>query len=532
MAASTSFKDVYERTDYGNDVQHSGKAKTFAFELPPQREACPAMKHNFFGRLNLKPATHQGQMIVMVVGILAGLMCVFHIVLGVKPIVVFLAGLAVLVSMYPIAIFGFLNIGAVLIALVGFRYVGFPLLAKLAMGQPLDTYLLDPSGSFGVVLLGVLGYLAAFLVASEFSVGRSFLQLSTNHQVLGRISLLSAVVGISANLVVAFRVNEQYYGVTIAEFFVSFLHLALISGIARAIQKSKGRQSVDAWVLVLFIAEIEFSMVLNSRMALMETVLCWIVTIIAFEAKIKWRHFLVTVFSIGMMVIFINPIFLYVRGFRGELSWNQRIEVTFETAANWPDALNYYMTWRDLSDRLGWHRSYYGSNQNVFERMSHINNVDILKCGTDLYGRLGIEDLQQSLERAMPRILAPNKPVDYSLGSWLYTNIGIADPGPYPTAPLIGTGYVAFGWAGAFFYPFILGLAWLIIVKKIAGWNLYKNIWAVYLLLRVHNQFVEGSSDTYMMHVLRILPQDFVLLWIVGVVAKGRFLHPRIRKAA
>lgn len=479
----------------------------------------------------LAPETRQGRALVKFGGIITAIACAVHLLLGANPVAVLAAGLTVTLTLYPIALCGFLNLGAVLTFLVGFRYVGFPLIAKIAVWQPLDTYLLDAVGSFGVVLLGILGYLAALFMATNLSVGRPFVQVVYNKAILGRISFLAAAVGISANLAVAFRAGEQYSGITVAEFFVSFLHLALISGIARVIQKSEGRQSVDAWVIVLLIAEIAFAMVLNSRMALMETFLCFIATIVAFGAKIKWRHFTLTAFIIGIMVIFVTPVFLYVRVFRDELSWTQRIDATLKTSAKWGNAFGYYMAWRELSDRRGWHLSYYGSYQNVFERMSHINNVDILKCGTDRHGRLGIEDLSLALECAMPRFLALNKPLGYGQGSWLYKNIGISDPGPYPTAPLIGTGYVAFGWAGAFCYPFILGLAWLVIVKKISGWNLKENIWVAYLLLRIHNQFVEGSSNSYVVHILRSLPQDLVLLWLMEVIARGRFLHPWRKKA-
>jgi hypothetical protein len=488
------------------------------------------MKGNPLGRLNLTPATRQGRMLVKGGGILTGLACVLHIVLGADPIVVCLAGLTVLLSIYPIAIYGFLNLGALLMALVGFRYVGFPLLAKLAMGQPLDTYLLDPVGSFGVVFLGFLGYLTALFMAANFSVGRPCLQLTSNKAMLGRISFLAAAVGIVANLTVALRAGEQYTGLTVAEFFVPFLHLALISAVARALQASERRRSADVWVVTLMLSEIVFAMVINSRMALMETFLCFIATVVAFEARIKWRHFTVTVFAIGMMVIFVTPVFLYVRDSRDELSWTQRIDATLESVGKWPDAFAYYLKHRDLADRLGWYLNYYGSPQNVFERMTLVNHVDVLKAGSDSHGKVGLEDLSLSLKRAMPRMLSPDKPRDYSQGSWLYERIGLYYAGPFATAPLVGTGYAAFGWTGAYFYPLVLGLAWFLIVKKISGWDLQGNVWAIYLLIRLHDQFVEGSSDAYALHLLRSLPQDLVLLWIIEVVARGRFLHPYRRK--
>ncbi|WP_155304553.1 hypothetical protein [Desulfosarcina widdelii] len=474
----------------------------------------------------LTPATRQGRLLAKGGGIFTVLVCVLHIAIGADPLVACLAGLAVIISIYPIAIHGFLNIGAVLIAMVGFRYVGFPFFAKLTMGQPLDTYLLDPAGSFWVVLLGLQGYLFAFSVASNLPVGRPALKLVTSNATLARISFLAAIIGIMANLSVAFRAGEQYTGLTVAEFFVPFLHLALISAIARVLQATEKRRGLDMWIICLLIAEIAFAMVKNSRMALMETFLCFIVTVISFEAKIRWRQFLFTVFAIVMVIIFATPVFLYVRDSRDDLSWTQRIEATLEMVLKWPEAFAEYQEYRDLANRSGWHLNYYGSPQNIFERTTLVNHVDVIKAGSDIYGPVGLEDMKLCLKRAMPRALSPDKPREYSQGSWLYEKIGLSNQGPFATAPLIGTGYAAFGWAGAFFYPLVLGLAWFLIVKKISGWHLQGNVWAIYLLLRIHNQFVEGASDAYVVNVLRSLPQDLFLLWLIEIFARGRFLHP------
>jgi hypothetical protein len=71
----------------------------------------------------------------------------------------------------------------------------------------------------------------------------------------------------------------------------------------------------------------------------------------------------------------------------------------------------------------------------------------------------------------------------------------------------------------------------LLIIKKMAGWELHGNIWVIYILLRVHNQFVEGSSDAYLIYMLRSLPQDFVILWIMGAISSGRILSSWRKRA-
>lgn len=490
------------------------------------------LKYNVLRQTLLMPTARQDKLLVAIGGSIIGLACLLHILIGANPIVVCSAGLTAFLSIYPIAIYGFLDTGAVLIALVGFRYVGFPLIAKLFMGQALDTNLLDSKISFNVVLVGILGYLAAMQLAKRLTTGKPVLQFVSSKAVLTRISVLAAIIGISANFSVALRVDEHYTGLTIGEFFVPFLHLALISAIAKVIQGSKGKKIIDWWVVILSMFELAFAIMQNSRMALMDIFLCFLISIISFKVKVKWRQVAATVCTITIMIVFVTPIFLGVRDFREDLSGPQRIDATLSMIKHWPDAYAYYQKKRDTVDRLGWYLNYYGSPHNVFERMSLINHVDVLASGCRTFGRIGNQDLRLSLKRAMPRILAPDKPIEYGHGSWLYEQIGLFGLGPFATAPLIGTGYAAFGWSGAFFYPLLLGLFCFLIIKKISGWDLQSNVWAIYLLIRVHNQFVEGSSDAYILSILRSLPQDLVLLWIIEAVARGRFLHSRYRKIA
>lgn len=473
---------------------------------------------------DITPAMGQSRLYLKTAVVLVALASIAHLFLGARVVVVLMGAAIPLLCILPVAYFGYFNLAAILIALVGLRYVGFSLFAKLFVGQPLDLYLLDPIGSFGVVLVGVTGYLGAFWIASKIPVGRPLLEQVLGQGFLRRISFLAAAVGIMANLAIAFRTGEDYAGITVAEFFISFLHLALIAGIAHAIVASDRRRSVDSWVIFILIAELAFGIVNNSRVALMETLLCFVVTVSAFEYKIRWRQFAMVFIFMGMMVIFITPVFLYVRSF-GDLSWKARITATMDAAANWPEAFSYFLQNRDKQDQLGWYLNYYGSPQNVFERMSYINHVDVLKSGVDALGKVGFEDLSLSMERVLPRVLAPNKPRQYSQGYWLYSGIGIPYPGPFATAPLIGTGYSAFSWIGSSLYPFALGLVWLIIIKKMTGWKLNGNIWVIYMLLRVHNQFVEGSSDSYLVYILRSIPQDFVILWILDAVCRGRILN-------
>ena len=64
--------------------------------------------------------------------------------------------------------FGVWNVGAILVFLVAFRHVGFPLFAKLALARPLDTHLDQPLAAFAAVTAGVFAYCSAFMVVNTY----------------------------------------------------------------------------------------------------------------------------------------------------------------------------------------------------------------------------------------------------------------------------------------------------------------------------------------------------------------------------
>jgi hypothetical protein len=369
------------------------------------------------------------------------------------------------------------------------------------------------------VLIGLLGYVAAAEVAASIRVGVPLLKPVWDSRRLWLISMASGAVGLFANMALAVRVSEQYEGVTVAEYFVPFLHLSLIASVARAIVRTNGRRGIDLWVIAILAAELTFAFVRNSRMAIFEVFLCYLVTIAAFRGKVNGRQ--VAGFGIALVSIaIITPIMLYVRDIRSELTWVQRIEATVDALGDSREAIAAYEAARELGRKEGFYLQYYDAPENVLERMSLVNHVDVLKSGTDSTRQLGVEELKEAMGRVLPRFLAPEKPRDHSHGDWAYCEVGArCHFGTFATAPLIGAGYAGYGWAGVLLYPFIFGLPVLLIIKKAVGWNIVGNIWAIYLLIRVHDQFVEGSTDAYMNLVARELPQELVLLWMIGVAA-------------
>jgi hypothetical protein len=449
-----------------------------------------------------------------------------HVVLGARPAVVCLAIITVAAGVWAALQLGFLNIAALLILLVVFRYIGFPLIGKLVFMQPLDFNLEQPLGSVASILLGVSAYLLGLMLVAKMDVKRAVLVPTTDHRQLNCISVLAMAIGCAANFAMALHAGKAYAGITVANFFGPFLHLALISAIAAQLCKSGRRRSWNFWVLSIVLVEITFAMVRNSRMSIVEILLCYIVTFSAFQRKVKWPHIGLTGLLALLLVVAVTPVMLYIRGERSNLTWTQRISATLEAATDWPRALAHFQAVERLQEQHGFYLNYYGSPQNILERVSLVNHVDVMKSATDRHGPVGVEDLRIAFTRSLPRFLSPDKPMGSSHGSWLNCRANIeCVGGSYATVPLIANGYAAFGWAGAAFYPLLFGSAVLLMMRVVSGINLNCNVWAIYLLIRFQNSFVEGDTAAYVQGMIRDIPQDMVLLiamgWIAGAVSKG-----------
>ncbi len=474
-------------------------------------------------------SSRQARGLVLAAVIPTALACLAQIFIGADPLVVCIASLTFMLSICPIAVYGFLNLGAVLIALVGFRYVGFPIFAKLAMGQPLDSNLADPRGSFLVVLVGVIGYLAAFAFASKLPVGRPILRPTDGQKEMGLMTFLAGAVGMAASAAIAMHAGEKQTGATVAVFFVPFLYLALICALAKNALES--RALLENWRAAMLVAvTVGFAVVVNTRGGLMDTLICIIATDIAFKANINWKQLAAVASAIVIMVVFITPVFLYVRTFRSNHSWRQMITLTWDTATDWQGAVSHYLKYTQFQASHSSFFNYYGAPENVFERMSLVNHVDIAKDGADTYGRLGARYLLPAIEQPIPRFLHSNKLLTtFDQGYLMYGALGLT-VGPFATLPIIGEGYADFGWLGAFCLPLALGSFMLLAIKKVSGFQLHKNIWAVFFLVLVNNQFVEGSSATYVVLLLRTIPQDLVVIWLLGWFSGVSFVKPLGRK--
>ena len=481
-----------------------------------------------FPRLPLLVETHQGKS-VAIYALFAFATCgLLHVAIGTDPLVSALAVMAMTLGMAPIISFGAWNVGAILVFLVAFRHVGFPLFAKLALAQALDTHLDQPLAAFAAVTAGVFAYFSAFMLVNKIKVGLPLLRPVTTPRLLRRLSFLAFLVGFAANLELALRVNVQTDAWNISNSFLPCLHLALIAAAASALLRSDGHRILDGWTITVLAVEVAFAFVHNVRTPILESVLALAMTDAAFHGRFTKKQVAITIAAF-LLLIAITPVFLYVRNVRDDLPWAERITTTARALANWREAESAFLAYQYAEgSRSGFFMRYYGAPNNLFERFSHVNDVDVLIAGVNRPSKIGYEVIERAVQYALPRILVPEKPAGYGEGDWIYFELlGTYRYGNFLTAPLIGVGYMSFGWFGVFLFPFILGTAILLLIKKTVGFNLRGNVLVIYTFIAVNNLFVEGGVSTYLAMSVRQLPQDtIIMLFLAALIGTNRItLH-------
>jgi hypothetical protein len=452
-----------------------------------------------------------------------------HVAIGADPLIVSFAIIAVALGIAPVIKFGAWNLGAVLVFLVAFRYIGFSLFAKLSLGQALDTNLDQPLFAFAAVALGVFAYFLAFMIINDIKVGLPLLRRVNEPHLLLYLSSLAFLVGFAANLENALRVNLQTDAWNISNAFMPCLHLALISAAARTILKSNGHRILDGWTLTVLAVEVIFAFVQNARTPILEAVLALAATDIAFRGRFTKKQIAITV-SAFFLLITITPVFLYVRNVRGDLNWRERITSTATALTNWREIESAWIAYNHVDSlSSGFFLRYYGTPTNIFERLSLVNNTDLFIAGAESVGRYGFESIDRAVQHALPRLLVPDKPIDYSEGDWMhYEYMGDYRYGNFLTSPLIGVGYASFGWVGVFAFPLIIGSAIFLLIKKAVGLNVIGNVWAIYILISINNQFVEGGTWSNVALIVRQLPQDtIVMMLFAALIGTNRI---RLRK--
>jgi len=441
-----------------------------------------------------------------------------HIILGASLASTFLAALTMNVATFPLMIFSLFDIPSLLLFLTALRYVGIAMIAKLFFAQTLDSNLDFPFESFLAVLIGIISYALAVLIVRNVDTKTIILyRLELNDKLVRILSYLALLLGFASNFVSALRGDGVIEISSIFNFFRDFLSLSMILSVYLSLKESHGKKALNLLSIITLVIGFLFAFASNKRAFLRNIFLGWIATEFAFKGRLSWRVFVPLFITTFLIFQVLTPLILFTRLDRGNTTWTDRVQISINAFSNWRVVQEVYKNRFELSQRSP-HLGYFGSYQNVLERLSFIDHVDAVVNGvTNTNRTLGFADIEMAITRSLPRFILPNKPPDnFGHGDWILCELNIhCNLGGFNTLQLIPCAFAAWGWLGVALYPLIFGLLFFVAVKFISGLNLYRNPWGIFILIIGNNTFSEGSTMGNIVFIIRFLPQYLVLIFLL-----------------
>jgi hypothetical protein len=472
--------------------------------------------------------------VVVAVGVLLALIAApVQLVMGAQSVPVVLALWAA--AMGLIAFFGpgagnlggwvaiFYSAGNILVALY----------AKTILGQPIDSNLAAPVDSFLAVAITATAILASLALVTKISVGRAVLKNSTDATFLARLSWSCFVLGATFWLVNRWTLGPSGSGFGGVTLFRDLLLMAVIARTAMILQLTEDERSIDGLLVLIIGASAVLGLVDNSKTVAALPVVSYFATVIFFRGGFPISAIAPAAGAALIFVVIVAPV---VHGLRAlgqqSLGLSDRIALM---VSNTTLEMAVFRSLASDQFRLGYY-DYFGGDgrgQMLVGRYASIQQIDPIIAAVNGRGPMGGEAMWPGLVRLVPSVLNPEKPREIeSYYTLQYYGLVGFEGGRFPTLPLAGQAYAAYGLTGVLTIPFFTFLGLFLVLKKL-GWMLSRNIYSVFIFC----QFVivysnQGDFGQYAAASLRNLPlYTAVFLSISFVFEPGnrrRSVLPRI----
>ena len=452
---------------------------------------------------------------------IAALALAAQVGLGASVLVVLLATIAVGAGLLAFLMQGAYSIGGwfALIYVGGNVLVG--LVAKTLMGQPLETHLYAPVLSFVVVAASSIALLAALLLAARLNVGRPLLTKVPNAERLAWLSWGSFVLGVGF-----WFLNQHFQDPGGSGFggFAVFRDLLLMAVIARTaliLQRTDDRRSFDSRLAIILSVSVALGLLTNSKTYAAYPVVSYFATILFFRRGLTVVHLVTLAVALVVFVRVVTPLIQAWRylGIQ-RMPAAERVTLMQRNIADLFNGTSFqkYALLATLDFRGGYYNYFGGAGrgQMLLGRYASVQQIDPVVAQVGLQGPMGGAAVWPAFARQLPSVLYPNKP-RFSDAYSILVHFGLVDPagGKYPTLPLAGQAFAAYGFSGVALIPFLAFLGMFVALKKF-GWQLYHNVFAIFVL----SEFVivyasQGDLAQYLGLVVRGLPAFFVVLWLL-----------------
>ncbi len=430
--------------------------------------------------------------------------------------------IAVGAGLFAFVIQGAYTIGAWFALIYMAGNVLVPLVAKTLMGQPLDSHLYAPVLSFAVLAATTTELLAALLLVAHLDVGHPALARVTDARALAWLSWGSFIFG------VGFWFLNQHFqdpgGSGFGGFavFRDLLLMAVIAQTALILKRTYFRRSIDSRLVLILSVSVALGLLTNSKTYAAYPVVSYFATILFFRRGLPTRHLVVLVAGVAVFVTVVTPLIQAWRHLGIQrMPTAERVTLMQRNLADLMNGAGFqrYETLARLDFRGGYYNYFggVGRGQMLLGRYASVQQIDPVIAQTRIQGPMGSAAIWPAFFRQVPSMFYPNKP-NFSDAYSILVHFGLVDPagGKYPTLPLAGQAFAAYGFLGVAVIPFFAFLAVFIALKKFA-WQLYQNVFGVFVLCEFVIVYAsQGDMAQYVGLVIRALPVFFLTFWLLG----------------
>ena len=471
----------------------------------------------------------KGRRLATVLGALALASALVQLLLGASPAVVALSVIAAGVGLIGFAALGPYNVGAWLGLFYVLGNVLVALYAKTLLGQPLDSYLYAPLSAFLALAITSIALFAAMLLSRKVGLGRPLFSAVADPRLLRFLSWGCFGLG-----VIFWLLNRRFQDPDSSGFgglalFRDLLLMAVIARTAMLLEQTSNRRSFDSSLGLILVASVFMGLVDNGKAAAGLPVISYFATVLFYRRGIPRRSAMMLAVGGVAFVIVLAPAVHALRALgQQDMSLSQRIDFVATNAINLLEAPQQLSRYEQLAAGQ-FESGYYnyfgdiGTGQMVLGRYASVQQIDPVIAEVDRQGARGGAAIWPAFLRLLPSFVYPDKPEyieDYH--TLVHYRLIVPEGGKFPTLPLAGQVYAAYGMAGLLFIPFLTFLGFLLAAKKL-GWGLYRNVYAIFFLC----QFVfvyasQGSFGHYAGAVLRSFPLYAAVFWLLALAYRMR----------
>jgi len=411
------------------------------------------------------------------------------------------------------------------------------IVAKTILGQPLDSHLYSPVESFLALAAGSVELIVAAFISLVVPVGKPIFHPISNPRLLGRLSNWSFVIGALfwyLNRLFQDPDGSGFGGVTV---FWNLVLMAVIARTALILERSDGRHSVDARLILILLGCVVMGLIDNQKAEIALPVVAYFATSLFYRNGITLRQIAVAGIGVAAMAGLVSPM---VQAYRAlgilEMPWQQRIKLVERGVKD--VFLNGHLPRYEQLASTGAVASYYnyfgqGTKQVLLGRYASIQQIDPIIAEVSRHSPLGGDIIWPAFTRLIPSFIYPAKP-RYVEDYYIVVQLGLIDPagGKAPTVPLLAQSFAGYGLSGLLIIPLLTFVGFLLAFKKL-GWNLRRNVFAVFFFcVFIVTYANQGDLNQYAGSVLRNFPLLATVVWFLTRTRRSAVRSPRVTALA